>query len=104
MTEMKLVGSYLESLADNQDYAAEKIESAKDATKGIVTDLWFSHGPICGQAVTAIEDLEKVRKQAARTMVQVSDALAENLNAAAQVYGETDTQNSSILERQILNG
>ncbi len=102
MTELSVDPSYLEGKAQDQDDAAAKIESAKDATQGIVMDLWFAHGPICGQTVTAVGDLERVRRQAAGTMKLVSDALAENLLAASQVYGAADAQNAEVLDQQML--
>jgi hypothetical protein len=104
MTGLSVDPTYLDERAEDQDYAAEKIQSAKEATKGIVTDLWFAHGPICGETVTAVEDLEQVRKATARTMKQVSDALAENLRAAARYYSAADIQYAAGLDQQVLSG
>jgi len=101
MTRLNVVSNDLETKAQDQDYAAEKIESAKNATQGIVTSLWFAHGPICGQTVTAVDDLESVRRATARTMKQVSDALATNLSTAADTYDSTDTENAKALNAQV---
>jgi hypothetical protein len=104
MAELNVELTYLEELATEQDEAAERLGEAIEAVDGTARKLWFDHGPICFDAVTAMMNAEAERTNACNSMIAVSADLAEKLRAGASAYETTDTQSSKELNREVRRG
>src|SRR5262245_32221981 len=104
MEDLSITPSYLTDLAKQQDRAAGEIGSATKAVEGTAEQLWYDHGDVCGQTVSAMKALERERRNTGDTMTNVSEALAANLRQAAADYGATDEEAGAVIDQQMLRG
>lgn len=81
---------YLEILAAQLDDASGEIDDAKDATEGVQSDLWLSHGCLSGESNVAAGQALEARDYASQAVADAFTALQEKLLYAATQYDEAD--------------
>ncbi|WP_205874293.1 ESX-1 secretion-associated protein [Mycobacterium camsae] len=103
MPDLTVTAGYLEQLAAMQDQAATAAGSAADAASGIKTEVWVTHGVICGASNIAFTGAEEVRRAAGEAMKQASINLAAKLRAAESGYHGTDEQTRASIDQQVVS-
>lgn len=107
---MQVEVAYLNQLADEQNEAAAKIQSAKDEISGagLLTSLAYSlvwdHGLISAPFWTPMFGTEEARETACNNMMSVCTDLEAKLRASADAYTSTDAQTGENLDQQMLPG
>lgn len=99
MPDLTVAPGYLEALAAKQDEAAAVAATAASAASGLGTEVWVTHGVVCGASNTAFTDAEEVRRTAGEAIGQAAASLAARLRAAQDGYSNTDERTCRALDQ-----
>jgi hypothetical protein len=100
--DLVVIPGHLDKLATTQGQASSMAGSAATAASNIKTEVWVTHGVVCGASNVAFTNAEAARRAAGEAMKTVSTGLAVKLRAADDAYQSTDTQAGENIDKQLL--
>jgi len=103
MADLLLYPSILETLAKNQDSAANDAEAAANALNGTGSNCWLTHGVISGASNGGFSTVEDTRKAAVMALATASRGQAAKLRTAKEAYTGVDSELAGNLNKQMLD-
>jgi hypothetical protein len=104
MSDLEVTPNLLNKLATIDQQTSDNIGSAAKVATGISTDVWVTHGVICGDSNKALTDAESARRSLVEAMQTFAHDLATKLDTAAVAYVSTDEQVAKAIDKQVLAG
>jgi hypothetical protein len=98
---LQVTTAHLRELAAKHGQAAAEITSATEVVSGVDSGIRTSHGVIAWSTAGAVEAIQHARRAAGSSVATESQALRDNLSAAAGRYEATDRASGSRLDKQI---
>lgn len=103
MADLAVTPEHLIELAAQHDQAATDAHQATSAATNIKTDVWVTHGVICGSSNVWFARAEKARRDVGKSLEQACRDLAGTLRTASEIYDVLDIDLGENLNIQVLD-
>ena len=88
--DLRVTTAHLRELAAKQRQAAAEMRSATEVVDGVDTSVRMTHGVIAWSTAAAVEAVQNARRTAGTRVKEVSDEMADKLDASAAAYDRID--------------
>lgn len=91
---------YLLGLGEQQQ---QLIKDLDQTYVSMSSDLWWTHGPLCGYSNTTMGQLEVLRAAVIAGEQAIAEALADYLSVGSRIYAKTEERTGDNLDSQMLD-
>ena len=98
---LQVATAHLRELAARHGQAAAEVTSATEVVSGVDSGIRTSHGVIAWSTASAVEAIQYARRDAGIAVAAESQALSDNLGAAADTYEAADAESGVHLDEQV---